>query len=267
MKELDISGLQTCTCCGTAFVGQDSKKYCSADCKHRAKLERLRNRERKVYTKTCACCGKTYQTHHIEQITCSKSCMGMAMRKPEKPKKPRIAATPRQCDVCGKEFISRANTTCQSCKSKASYAALDPIDRQALSMRQLESRKCKWCGKEFTPIYKSKHYSCCCEEHALLKQKEGKKIQKRNRKAKRRKAYVAPIGLRTVFRRDKGICQLCGKPVSPNTHWPNRMCASLDHIIPLALGGTHEPKNVQLAHHACNSAKGTKPMHEQLRLC
>lgn len=50
-----------------------------------------------------------------------------------------------------------------------------------------------------------------------------------------------------VIRRDCGRCGICGEPVMGPFH--------LDHIVPLAAGGTHEPDNVQLAHPTCNARK------------
>jgi 5-methylcytosine-specific restriction endonuclease McrA len=43
--------------------------------------------------------------------------------------------------------------------------------------------------------------------------------------------------------------------VDPKLRWPDLMAATLDHIIPIAQGGTHEPRNVQLAHFSCNVRK------------
>ena len=64
-------------------------------------------------------------------------------------------------------------------------------------------------------------------------------------------AYVAPVDFEFIYQRDKGLCQICLKPVE-------RTRATLDHIIPLARGGTHEPNNVQIAHGSCNSSKGVR---------
>jgi 5-methylcytosine-specific restriction endonuclease McrA len=33
------------------------------------------------------------------------------------------------------------------------------------------------------------------------------------------------------------------------------MTLTLDHVVPLAKGGTHEPANTQIAHAVCNSRK------------
>ncbi len=72
---------------------------------------------------------------------------------------------------------------------------------------------------------------------------------------KRLKAYVAPVYLKKMYERDGWICQICREPVDPTLRYPDPMSASLDHIIPLARGGTHEPGNVQLAHWICNVKK------------
>lgn len=69
------------------------------------------------------------------------------------------------------------------------------------------------------------------------------------RRARRKAAYVAPVNRSAIYERDKGICQLCFLPVT----WKDK---NIDHIVPLARGGTHEPANVQLTHEVCNKRKG-----------
>lgn len=63
--------------------------------------------------------------------------------------------------------------------------------------------------------------------------------------------FVAPVNVAEIRTRDEGLCGICGLAVPVEQQ-------SLDHIMPLALGGTHEPANVQLAHRVCNSRKGAK---------
>jgi 5-methylcytosine-specific restriction endonuclease McrA len=59
-----------------------------------------------------------------------------------------------------------------------------------------------------------------------------------------------------VFERDRWVCQVCGRPVDPEAAYPDPLMASLDHRVPLRLGGDHSETNVQLAHLACNLSKG-----------
>ena len=73
--------------------------------------------------------------------------------------------------------------------------------------------------------------------------------------------YEKGITLDKVIKRDKGICQICGKPVdydsrSENGKGMGKLYPTIDHIIPLSKGGAHTWENVQLAHLMCNSLKG-----------
>lgn len=62
-----------------------------------------------------------------------------------------------------------------------------------------------------------------------------------------------------IFERDSGVCHLCHKRVP-------RSKATMDHLIPVSLGGPHTRANVSLACRSCNSSKKAEPRNEQLRL-
>lgn len=53
-----------------------------------------------------------------------------------------------------------------------------------------------------------------------------------------------------------GFCALCDEPIDRTLPWPDPESASLDHILPLSKGGTHEQMNVQWTHLLCNLRKG-----------
>lgn len=70
--------------------------------------------------------------------------------------------------------------------------------------------------------------------------------------------YETGITIKKLMERDKGICQICQKPVDPTDivdGHARRMYPTVDHIIPLSKGGSHAWDNVQLAHLYCNSGK------------
>jgi hypothetical protein len=69
-----------------------------------------------------------------------------------------------------------------------------------------------------------------------------------------------------VFNRDGWVCRRCGKKVNKRLKWPHKLSATLDHIIPLALGGDHTYENVQLAHAKCNLEKSHTGAGDQLAL-
>lgn len=71
------------------------------------------------------------------------------------------------------------------------------------------------------------------------------------RRARKRGTQIEPISRRAVWERDEGICHLCGDPVPfEEMH--------LEHIVPLAKGGTHTCGNVAPSHADCNLKKGAK---------
>jgi 5-methylcytosine-specific restriction endonuclease McrA len=83
-----------------------------------------------------------------------------------------------------------------------------------------------------------------------------------------RSVHREPYTRLGISQRDGWRCQLCGKKVDPKAQWPDPWFGSIDHIVPISVGGADAPANVQLAHLRCNLSKGTRtlPQGEQLRL-
>lgn len=71
---------------------------------------------------------------------------------------------------------------------------------------------------------------------------------------------------RVQFERNKKIifatqeyCAICGRRVDFSIKYPDPMCPTVDHIIPLDKGGhPSDIANLQLAHMSCNRQKGSK---------
>ena len=77
--------------------------------------------------------------------------------------------------------------------------------------------------------------------------------------SKDRRVWLMPL-----IKRDKNICALCGKPcdlydydiTETGVMIAGENYPSIDHIIPISKGGSHQWDNVQLAHRSCNRIKG-----------
>ena len=121
-------------------------------------------------------------------------------------------------------------------------------------LRKSEERECECiiCGQKFKTYIKHKA-TCCdeCEEKHKLKRIPQEQI------------IDTDITLEKLFKRDSGVCYLCGKPCD----WSDRdvkrriigiKYPSMDHVIPVSKGGEHSWQNVRLAHFGCNSAKSNK---------
>lgn len=54
-------------------------------------------------------------------------------------------------------------------------------------------------------------------------------------------------------------CGICGKPVDHSYKYPHPLSPTVDHIIPVSLGGhPSDLDNLQLAHRCCNREKSNK---------
>jgi 5-methylcytosine-specific restriction endonuclease McrA len=85
------------------------------------------------------------------------------------------------------------------------------------------------------------------------------------RRSKERGVKVEKFDVSVIYTRDAWVCQLCGKKVDRKLRWPNPMSKSLDHIVPISLGGEHSRANIQLAHLKCNLSLGNRGI-KQTRL-
>ena len=77
---------------------------------------------------------------------------------------------------------------------------------------------------------------------------------------KRRAVYAKgdQIDHLTLFEQYNWICNICEEPIDRRLRFPNRMAATVEHIIPLCKGGTHTWDNVRPAHALCNWNKGDR---------
>jgi len=64
-----------------------------------------------------------------------------------------------------------------------------------------------------------------------------------------------------VFEAHGWICNICQKQINKYLRVPNWWAATIDHVIPLAEGGTHTWENVAPAHLRCNLEKGNRMPH------
>lgn len=61
-----------------------------------------------------------------------------------------------------------------------------------------------------------------------------------------------------VVRSHGADCHICERSIDFSLVWPHPQSKSMDHVIPIAKGGTHVLANVKLAHLTCNQRKSDK---------
>lgn len=79
-----------------------------------------------------------------------------------------------------------------------------------------------------------------------------------SRRARVLQARVGPVDLNLLWIRQCAICAICDSRIDRSLAHPDPMSRSLDHIVPLAKGGTHEQSNLAWTHLVCNLRKGTR---------
>ena len=109
---------------------------------------------------------------------------------------------------------------------------------------------CGFSNQNRITIKKSKYIS---EYYKLNPEK--RKVKQRRYKASKRENNHEPYQNNYIFERDNWICGICGRKINKRLKYPNPLCASIDHIVPLSKGGDDRPVNVQASHLRCNLGK------------
>jgi 5-methylcytosine-specific restriction endonuclease McrA len=155
------------------------------------------------------------------------------------------------CSICKQPFESHQNAKYCSDKCRSEKSRLKYHEKYSPVLNDYVIKECAYCGKE----YKTNTFvdvRLYCSKRCLHK------ACKRERSYRKRGQFVANVYRNDIYKRDNYICQLCDERVDMNKVAPHPLSPTLDHIIPLSKGGTHEPSNVQLAHFICNSIKSDR---------
>lgn len=185
--------------------------------------------------------------------------------KKDQPKEPKKIYE-RKCSVCGNKFIGKTKTTTK-CSDECAYK--DALNKQRIKYEAEwiapPPFECLECGKMHQPIYGDMHDKYCSDRCA---KRNGKRNQHHARRCRLTKGFRETVYKAKIWARDRYTCQICGKKVALKQKAPHPYSPSLDHIIPLSKGGTHEPKNVRLVHFIYNSLKsdGVSKNGDQLLL-
>lgn len=175
----------------------------------------------------------------------------------------------KRCSVCKEEkqfddfYVDRAHPTgrggyCKICTLERSRRyraangdALRERDRTAKSSPEgrAKARDLYWANPD---IYRAK----------ALRNKNMQKAadaESRRRARMHSAGAVEKIDRLEIYERDGGRCHICSKLVSVKKF-------HLDHLVPIARGGTHTRDNVAVAHRVCNQRRGADRLPAQLLL-
>ena len=141
-------------------------------------------------------------------------------------------------------------------ENEKAKAQAELISRQ--EMERLASHVCKNCGKIYcigvTGYNSVKYCSEKCMKRWAMRVKSDRRINKM-----RTREHDNDITLEKLFKRDNGVCYLCGGQCD----WDDLdadgnaqdLYPSIDHVLPISKGGKHKWDNIKLAHRRCNWQK------------
>jgi len=124
-----------------------------------------------------------------------------------------------------------------------------------------DGREYRWEATIAIPVgapHKVSYWTPARTELSERRRRESSNASRHARRVRVETATIERFDPHEVYERDGWICALCREPVNRAIQYPDPMCASLDHTLPLGAGGEHSRANTQLAHWLCNVRKGAR---------
>ena len=219
-------------------------KYCSRSCKSQASSKRCHDRasgkdvpfiEYGTPRKPCDECGQ--QVKVAGRMFCSRTCQTIARRK--------------------SAGITVSRSTEIAIFVPAKKVRHWPSKNREASSRYFIHGTCKECGTVFTAAaYTGGKTPTFCNPHCS--RKHFRRTDKYRRRELIKSQPSEAIYRMSILERDSFTCKLCNEPLDMDAHPNDNRAPSLDHILPLAKGGSHQTHNLQAAHRQCNAIKSDR---------
>lgn len=173
-----------------------------------------------ITIQTCPVCESPFRRGTVRQVFCSFSCRDKARDRGD-------IAQGRACSRCGGPV--RVGKNLCGCR---------------------KVRTCRDCGG---PVSKQRRYCDPCRDSRAQGWRLKGKAERRGAVQGGGRFSVTEIG-----DRDAWLCHLCFTGVDPTLPTGHPGSGTLDHLIALSHGGSHEGENIYLAHRLCNISRGNR---------
>lgn len=163
------------------------------------------------------------------------------------------------CVPCKKEYhkIAEARWRANN-KERIRDRVNNPRNKEK---RKLRSKKYRELNREKIREYHRQNYKKNSKRmRAVMDRWRARNLDKWNGYGRKRRSIMnggisEPYSGDEIYNRDQGICGICKEHIDKELRFPNPKSFSVDHIVPVILGGNDTPNNVQAAHFGCNAAK------------
>lgn len=181
-----------------------------------------------------------------------------AYRQANKPKAPILVKT---CEWCNEAFETNRKQA-KFCKKTCRYAAVAYNKKESTQAKHAANPRrfdfdCERCGQVVATdkLVTRGAYGRYCRSCALVKRRERYRVKTAKRQGV---AKPARLSADALIERDGNLCRLCDTEIDLALARNSRFGATIDHIVPLSLGGLDDIENMQLAHWICNIKKGNR---------
>lgn len=202
-------------------------------------------RSKKQHAKVCAVCGSDFASSRRGQVACSLKCVSV---------------------LGGKKLRQQAEARRKANSQLVPYTGPKHTTPEVVHVKtahRLTSGICRVCETWFI----SAHLDVTCSSQCAADyRQERRRIHKARRLTRKRGAYVADVYRKKVYEADGYRCHICRRKTDPTKTAPHPKAPTIDHVIPLALGGTHEPLNCRTACFLCNCTKAHTGHGDQMLL-
>ena len=267
----------TCAICDGIFTGR-KKKYCSTDCSNVARRKRNRDRFRKENglhnkydyenVKKCKVCNADISHMRINALYCSASCRQTIddRKRGHKPLDEHLAIVgERKEQRLARLELERSRKQLRNALNKAIKFKLDAQAEQE-RIKEL-TRPCEECGEVF---YDPHPHTLTCSSECSKKRKNRWSRLYNSTRLNETNIIDRDISLEKLYKRDDGICYLCGgecdyydHTITLEGHYiAGPTHPSIEHVIAIANDGVHSWENVKLACMRCNTLKRDTKLEE-----
>jgi len=251
-------------------VIRKARLYCSAKCNGIAQDRKRRTRtlpEHLAHVRnpahyfTCEWCkreshrplgGKAHKKGSGNRW-CSRSCQAAHVAATKKA--PWCAFYTGYCAACGEAVTGRrAIVRCAPCERERIRESM-VVAARALHVASAKAYACQDCGIRYCPLYGA-YMRDVCPNCVEARARSANRVARVRRKALQRGVTVESVNPLVVFERDMWACYLCGgaaPQVLRGTLYDD--APELEHVVPLAKGGSHSYANTRCAHRRCNREK------------
>lgn len=172
-----------------------------------------------------------------------------------------------ECPLCRNDrTIERVQNRRAKAEREAQKRAQEKAERLSRTVndeltKRLAIHVCKNCGNEFSQMVTGYNSTKYCSEKCQNRYFNRRRCEKRYKTLMARE-HNSDISLEKLYKRDHGVCYLCGEQCDWNdgedrdgVFVAGPRYPSIDHIIPVAKGGTHTWNNIKLSCRECNWLK------------